>query len=68
MGRNSSCLLKSFGMLNTSIYSGLGETCLIRDDREDGRTGITAATAWANIILLKHKDHTQWVLFYLTDE
>lgn len=29
-GGNSSCLLKSFGMLNTSIYSGLGETCLIR--------------------------------------
>jgi hypothetical protein len=31
-------------------------------------TGITVATAWANIILLKHKGHAQWVLFYLTDE
>lgn len=39
-----------------------------RDGREDGMTGITVATAWANIILLKHKGHAQWVLFYLTDE
>lgn len=31
-------------------------------------TGITVAMAWANIILLKHKGHTQRVLFYLTDE
>lgn len=37
-------------------------------DKKDGMTGITAATAWANTILLKHRDHTQWVLFYLTDE
>lgn len=36
--------------------------------REDGMTGVTVATAWANIILLRHKGHAQWVLFYLTAE
>lgn len=30
-GLDSSCLLKSFGTLSTSIYPGLGETCLIRE-------------------------------------
>lgn len=56
-------------MLSTSHLPRVGRDLSDkRDGREDGMTGITVATAWANIILLKHKGHAQWILFYLTDE